>query len=98
MTLYHDVLLTVSQDDDIHAIHEQLVSEYGDVTFEAFTNLLVSNSVSTLERHGNYSNPPARSILQRIRRHRSNYEMHSEASLKTRCDVRQMGQLPRLTS
>jgi len=31
----------VYSDEDINAIHDQLVGEYGDVTFEAFINLLV---------------------------------------------------------
>lgn len=91
-------LLTFSQDDDIHAIHEQLVSEYGDVTFEAFTNLLVSNSYRALECNGNYSDLRIRLILQRIKRHRTNYETHSEASPKTRYDAAcETGELPRLT-
>ena len=38
--IYADVL----QDEDMHLIHEELTTEYGAVTYEAFINLLVSSS------------------------------------------------------
>jgi hypothetical protein len=49
-------MLIVSQDEDINAIHDQLVGEYGDVTFEAFINLLVSNRTWALGHHDNCPN------------------------------------------
>lgn len=36
----------VYSDQDMYAIYDQLVAEYGAVTFEAFINLLVSTSAA----------------------------------------------------
>jgi hypothetical protein len=39
------------QDEDVYAIYDQLVGEYGAVTYEAFINLLVRCPFSLIRSH-----------------------------------------------
>ena len=73
--------LFASQDEDMHLIYEQLVIDYGAVTYEAFINLLVRALLCGLRTS---PDGPRRSISRRTRRPPNSYASRSVGLQQTR--------------
>ena len=71
-----------SQDEDMHLIYEQLVIDYGAVTYEAFINLLVR--AMSCEAGDIVPDRSRRSILRKIRRPLSSYASRSAGLQQTK--------------
>jgi hypothetical protein len=64
-------------------IYDQLVQDYGAITFEAFINLLAS--LRTLTLHALLMTVGSRLILRKIKRHPSSCGKHSVVSPPIKC-------------